>query len=285
MILIFGQQGQLAQSFQSTLPPSLEGQVVFVSSLEANFEKPNELGGFLDHYGPEIVVICAAYTKVDKAEEERLLCENLNFKAPQAIARWCVQNDALLIHFSTDYVFSGLGSEPWKEGDSKSPVNWYGETKLMGEEAIQATACRHLIFRTSWVYSEYGKNFVKTMLKIGRDKGHVSVVNDQVGAPTYAPDIAENVWPLIERYRGGERLKSGVYHMAGQGFVSWADFAREILNGIATVDSISTEEFPTPAPRPLNSRLNQSKLKEAMGIELPNWKDSLKLCLKRLKGA
>jgi dTDP-4-dehydrorhamnose reductase len=285
MILIFGKQGQLAQSFQNTLPAELDGQVVFVSSLEANFEKPNELAGMLDHYGPEIVIVCAAYTKVDMAEEERALAENLNCKAPQAIARWCAKNDALLIHFSTDYVFSGQGNTPWLEDDPKQPINWYGESKLMGEEAIQATGCQHLILRTSWVYSEYGKNFVKTMLKFGRDKGKVRVVSDQVGAPTYAPALAESTWQLIQRKRLGERFKSGVYHIAGQGFCSWAEFAEAILNGIASVEKISADEFPTAAHRPLNSRLNQSKIKSVLGIELPKWQDSLSLCLKRLKGA
>jgi dTDP-4-dehydrorhamnose reductase len=285
MILIFGKQGQLAQSFQNTLPSELDGQVVFVSSLEANFERPNELAGMLDHYGPEIVIVCAAYTKVDLAEEERALAENLNCKAPQAIARWCAKNDALLIHFSTDYVFSGQGSTPWLEDDPKQPINWYGESKLMGEEAIQATGCQYLILRTSWVYSEHGKNFVKTMLKFGRDKGKVRVVSDQVGAPTYAPALAEITWQLIKRKRQGERFKSGVYHIAGQGFCSWAEFAEAILNGIASVEKISTEEFPTAAHRPLNSRLNQSKIKSILGIELPKWQDSLSLCLKRLKGS
>ncbi len=209
MILIFGKSGQLAQAFKDTLPPELEGQTVFASSHDANFEKEKFLEGYLDHQGPEIIILCSAYTQVDKAEEEKQLAEQLNVIAPREIARWCGKNDALLIHFSTDYVFSGNGDSPWTETDPTAPLSWYGETKLQGEQTIQMTGCRQLIFRTSWIYSENGKNFVKTMLKLGKEKTSLRVVSDQVGSPTYAHDIAENVWNLVKRYKQGEDGQTG----------------------------------------------------------------------------
>ncbi len=291
MILFFGKSGQLAQSFQATIPEHLEGQTVFVSSLEANFEQPKKLAGFLDKYSPEIVVVCSAYTQVDKAEEERNLAQSLNFEAPREIARWCGKNDALMIHFSTDYVYSGEGDQPWLESSPTAPMNWYGETKLQGDEAIQMSGCRHFIFRTSWVISEFGKNFLKTMLRAGRDKTTLRVVNDQFGSPSYAPAIAETVWKIIERVKTGEKFASGVYHMAGQGMTSWHGFAEAIFDEaralryeltVEKVDGIATSEYPTPAHRPQNSRLNQDKLKKVFGLEMPPWRDSLRLCLKRM---
>jgi dTDP-4-dehydrorhamnose reductase len=291
MILFFGKSGQLAQSFQANVPREFDGQTVFMSSAEANFERPELLGGILDKHGPRIVVICSAYTMVDQAEEDRDLAEKLNMRAPQEIARWCGKNDASLIHFSTDYVFPGTGTNSWAETAPTDPVNWYGETKLAGEEAIHATACSHLIFRTSWVFSEYGKNFVKTMLRLGRDKTVLKVVGDQVGGPTYAPDLASNVWKIIGRIMNGEKFPSGIYHAANTGFASWAEFAQAIFDEakalrfslqVEKIEAITSEEYPTVAERPLNSRLDQAKLKMVFGIEMPFWRESLKLCLKRI---
>jgi dTDP-4-dehydrorhamnose reductase len=292
MILVFGKSGQLAQSFQATMPQHLEGQTVYVSSLEANFEEPKKLAGFLDKYGPEIVVVCSAYTQVDKAEEERELAESLNAKAPQEIARWCGKNDALMIHFSTDYVYSGEGAAAWVEASPTGPKNWYGETKLQGDEAIQNSGCRHLIFRTSWVFSEYGKNFVRTMLKFGKDKVKMQVVNDQIGNPTYAPALAEAVWTIIQRVQSGERFQSGVYHAAGIGETSWAGFAEAIFSEARTLkmpiaveilEGIPSSAYPTAAQRPSNSRLNQAKFLHHFGFQLPTWRDSLNLCLRRIR--
>lgn len=291
MILFFGKHGQLAQSFQATEPAEYAGQAVFLSSGEANFEHPERLHGILDRHGPKIVVICAAYTLVDKAEEEKHLAELINARAPAEIARWCAQNKSTLIHFSTDYVFPGTGTQPWEETDPTEPLNWYGETKLMGEDAICASGCRHYIFRTSWVISEYGKNFVKTMLRLGKEKETLRVVQDQVGAPTYAPDLAEAGWKLIRKLKAGEKLPSGVYHLAGRGETNWAQFAEAIFEEaralraelkIQKVEGIATSEYPTPAKRPLNSRLDQSKAKSLLGLEMPNWRESLKLCVKRI---
>jgi len=291
MILIFGKHGQLAQSFKATVPSSLDGKTVFVSSIEANFEKPELLHGFLDHQSPEVVVLCSAYAQVDRAEEEKHLAETLNVRAPQEIARWCSQNGILLIHFSTDYVFDGHGQKPWKEDDDAEPLNWYGQTKLDGEEAIRFAGCPYVILRTSWIFSEYGKNFVRTMLKLGMEKTHLRIVDDQVGSPTYAPDLAMAAWSLVERAQAKETIKSGVYHLTGRGYVSWAGFAEEIFSQaramgfpltVETVEKVPSSEYATPAKRPLNSRLDLSKVKKVHGLELPLWQDSLSLCLKRI---
>jgi dTDP-4-dehydrorhamnose reductase len=291
MILFFGRSGQLAQSFQASQPTSLEGQSLFVSSHEANFEQPRKLAGFLDKYSPEIVVVCSAYTQVDKAEEERELAEKLNVEAPREIARWCGKNDALMIYFSTDYVFSGSGEAPWHEDSETKPLNWYGETKHRGEEAILHSGCRHLIFRTSWIFSEYGRNFVKTMLRAGKEKTKLSVVSDQIGHPTYAPALADSVWKLILRIRAGEKFPSGIYHLAGFGETSWYGFASAIFAEarnlkfplkVEKVDEVSSESYSSPAQRPLNSRLDLGKFKRIFGFQLPPWQESLNLCLKRI---
>lgn len=294
MILIFGKHGQLAQSFQMTLPKDLEGQTIFYSSLDADFQKPNLLAGFLDHCSPEVVIICSAYTQVDQAETDREVCELINFKAPREIARWCAQNDCLLIHFSTDYVFSGVKSSAWVESDVPQPLNWYGETKWEGEMAIQDTHCRHLIFRTSWVFSEFGRNFVKTMLKLGREKETLRVVSDQIGSPTYAPAVAQVVWDVVRKYLETKKVKNGLYHLSGIGSTSWSDFAEAIFSQakkiehldfqlkVAKVEKILTADYQTIAARPLNSVLDQSKVQKELGIIMPTWQDSLDLCLRKL---
>jgi dTDP-4-dehydrorhamnose reductase len=291
MILFFGKQGQLAQSFQACEPAGLKGRAVYISSVEANFEKLQAISGVLDRYSPSIVVVCSAYTQVDKAEEERELAFMINSKAPGEIARWCAKNDALMIHFSTDYVFNGQGTAPWKESDQPAALNYYGESKLLGERAVQDSGCRHLIFRTSWVVSEYGKNFVRTMLRLGKEKEVLRIVNDQHGAPTYAPDLAAAVWALIARVLQGEQLSSGVFHLAGQGETTWAAFAEAIFEEarllglelrVKMVEGIPTSEYPTPAARPLNSRLDQSRASSLLGLRMPYWHESLRLCLKRM---
>lgn len=291
MILIFGKSGQLAQSFKATIPTALDGKTVFVSSQEANFTEPKKLAGFIDKYSPDIVIICAAYTKVDQAEQEQQIAEDINFRAPQEIARWCGKNGALLIHFSTDYVYSGEGDLPWSESATPHPQNWYGETKLRGDEAIEHSGCQHLIFRTSWVYSEYGKNFLKTMLRAGKDKSSLRVVNDQIGSPSYAPELAKTVWAIVQRQQAGEKFPSGVYHLTGDGDTSWYGFAERIFQEakslkfdlkIDKVEPIKTAEYPTPALRPLNSRLSLEKVKKVFGISPTPWPESVQLCLRRI---
>ncbi len=292
MILFFGKSGQLAQSFQAKIPNELDGQVVFVSSHEVNFLEARRLPGFLDHYSPEIVVICSAYTQVDLAETETDLAEKINFRAPQEIARWAARNGSRVIHFSTDYVYSDLTQNPILETQKPNPINHYGLTKLQGDEAIQFTGCDHFIFRTSWVYSEFGKNFLKTMLKLGATKTELRVVSDQVGSPTYAPDMADMIWKIILSLRQGQKFPSGVYHLAGNGFVSWAQFAEAIFAEaqklkfdlkIEKVLPILSADYPTSAHRPLNSRLDISKFEKTFQMQMPSWQESMSLCLRRLR--
>lgn len=292
MILIFGKSGQLAQSFKATMPLQFDGQTVFISSHEANFREPQKLSGFLDHYSPEIIVICSAYTQVDQAEVEFDIAEEINYKAPQEIARWAARNGVLLIHFSTDYVYGSQSNQVLTEKSPLNPLNKYGETKLKGDEAILFSGCSHFIFRTSWVYSEYGKNFLKTMLRMGKEKLELRIVDDQIGNPTYAPSIAESVWKIIEKVKQGQKFQSGVYHLAGQGNVSWAEFAEFIFQEarklkfdlkLEKVNKISSSEYSTPAHRPLNSRLDLQKFESTFGIQLPEWQESTQLCLRRMR--
>lgn len=297
MIIVFGKQGQLAQAFRATLPAALKDQVHFVSSQEADFEQPHLLDGFLDHYGPSVVVVCSAYTLVDKAEEDRERAEKINHLAPAAIARWCAVNSAKLILFSTDYVFSGAGEQPWKESDPTAPLNWYGETKVEMEEALRFSGCQYLVFRLSWVYSEFGKNFVKTMLQLGQSRELLQVVDDQVGSPTYAPDVARVVWSLLQKIvlEKAEWPPTGIYHLTGRGFMSWAQFAQLIFQmvrineekydlhlKVQKVEPILSSQFPTAAARPKNSRLSFDKTKQNLGVEMPKIEDSLKVCLQKI---
>lgn len=292
MILIFGSRGQLAQSFKAVVPAHLDGQTVFVSSQDANFLEPVKLAGLLDHYSPQVIINCAAYTMVDQAEVDFDIAEGINAKAPQEIARWASKNEALFIHFSSDYVYSGQGTEPWIESSEVQPINKYGETKAHGDEAIRNTACRHFIFRTSWVYSEYGNNFLKKMLKLARSHRELRIVDDQVGSPTYAPTLAKTVWQIVDQVLQNQKYPSGIYHLTNSGYVSWADFAIAIFddskkNGmdfsLEKVAKIPTKEFPTPAMRPLNSRLNNTKFERTFGLSLPSWQDDMRLCIRRLK--
>jgi dTDP-4-dehydrorhamnose reductase len=265
-----------------------------MSSQAANFLQADKLPGILDKLQPKFIVNCSAYTAVDKAEMERDEAFAVNTAAPRAIARWCGVNEAVLVQFSTDYVYPGIGEDIQSETTATGPQNYYGETKLLGEESIRNAGCRSVILRTSWVYSHVGHNFVKTMLRLGESKETLSVVNDQIGSPTYAPDLARVVNDLIPQLmQPSGRRACEVYNIANQGFTSWHGFAEEIFKQarglkfdlkVSQVNGIASEQYPTPAKRPLNSRLNQSKIKKDFGVEMPFWQDSLNLCLRRIKG-
>ena len=287
MILVFGKYGQVARSLQNFFNDS---EATFLSTDEADFSNPPSLSAVLDKYNPQIVINTSAYTAVDKAESEKERALLVNCESPKKIARWCRQHDAILIHYSTDYVYPGTGQQAWLETDGTGPLNWYGETKLKGEQAIQESSCRYFILRTSWIYSSLGNNFVKTMLKLGAEREELKVVSDQFGAPTYAEDLARATKKMVQALQMSSH-PSGVYHIAGAGVTNWHEFAVMVFNEarslgvplkVKEVKAILTAEYPTPAKRPLNSRLNQDKLKKEFGIELPNWKISLKSCLRRI---
>jgi dTDP-4-dehydrorhamnose reductase len=230
---------------------------------------------------------------VDKAESEPKLAMRVNAEAVGQLAAWCKQRDIPLVHFSTDYVFDGRGSAPRKEVAATAPLNVYGETKLAGERAIAETGAKSLIFRTSWVYDAHGRNFFTTMLRLFAEKEELSVVSDQVGAPTYAPALAEAVISALSAALAAKTFPSGVYHLCHSGETSWHGFAEAIfalarsrVSGIrcGRINPISTADYPTPAKRPQNSRLDCAKAHRVFGVSLPNWEEGLQTCIEEKYG-
>ena len=230
----------------------------------------------------DIIVNCAAYTNVDKAEDDIAFADLLNHAAPANLARVAKETGAVLIHISTDYVFNGRSSVPYREDDPKEPQGVYGATKLKGEMAVEQSGCRYMIFRTAWLYSPYGKNFVKTIRRITSENPSIKVVSDQVGTPTYARDLASLIVRIIDE---GMYDRQGIYHFSNEGAISWYDFAKSIcsLSGSACdIVPCHTEEFPSKAVRPHYSVLDKTLVKETFGITIPYWADSLKDCIDRL---
>lgn len=232
------------------------------------------------------IVNCAAYTNVDKAEEDQEFCALLNAKAPENLAVAMKEVDGLLVHVSTDYVFGGDPyNTPCREDQKGTPTGVYGLTKLQGEQAIEASGCHHVIIRTAWLYSEFGKNFVKTMLMLTSTKPQLSVVFDQTGTPTYALDLAEAIYDIVEnrKYEGND----GVYHFSNEGVCSWFDFTKMIAeyagNTACEIKPCHSDEFPSKVKRPAYSVLDKTKIKNTFGISIPYWTDSLKKCIKNLQ--
>lgn len=259
MILVFGKNGQVATALQQILP-----QASYLGSQDANFLNPDGVIDQLQRLKPKIVINASAYTQVDKAESEKESALTINAKTPGRIAQWCKNNNALLIHYSTDYVFDGSGEKPWLETDSPRPVNYYGLSKWEGEKAIQSSGCDHYIFRVSWVYSPWGQNFKKTILRLAQEREQLKIVADQWGSPTRAEDIALQTLNVIKELDGKDPLKFGVYHWKFSEYTNWYQFAISIVEEakkaglrlkVKEIVPISTEEFPTPAKRPKNSRL------------------------------
>jgi dTDP-4-dehydrorhamnose reductase len=265
MILVFGKNGQVATALQEVLPGA-----TFLGSDTANFLDPASVLKALNQYHPSLVINAAAYTQVDKAESEKEAALTINGSTPGVIAEWCKNHEALLIHYSTDYVFDGSGTKPWVETDLPKPVNYYGFSKWQGEKAIQASDCKHYIFRVSWVYSPWGQNFKKTILRLAQEREELSIVGDQWGAPTKAEDIARETRKVIENYQSGEPLEFGIYHWRFSEYMTWHQFALNIIEEakkagavlkIKNIKSIPTEAYPTPAKRPKNSRLGSLRKK------------------------
>lgn len=260
MVLVFGKNGQVAKSLSALLQDAH-----FFSSLEAPFTEPQKVLDILDAKKPTIVINAAAYTAVDKAETERDLAMQINATMPGVIAQWCAQNKATLIHFSTDYVFDGSGEKPWVETDTPNPINWYGQTKLEGEKLIQASGCISYIFRIAWVYCEWGTNFRNTIRRLACERKELKIVNDQWGAPTHAMDVAKHVTELLSALMVAKNTpQPGLYHWRFAPYCTWYDFARKIIQEarnenlpvvVENILPINSEQFPTPARRPKNSRL------------------------------
>lgn len=270
-VLVFGATGQVATEL------SRIGNVECLGRAEANLENPNACSDAIKRYAPSAVINAAAYTAVDKAESEEAAAKVINALAVKAMAEACAEMSIPLVQISTDYVFEGSGLDPFTPIDKISPQNAYGRTKLLGENFVKNSGCVFAIVRTSWVFSAHGSNFVKTMLRLGQSSEQLSVVSDQVGGPTSARAIANACLEIAMQLRASPS-KSGVYHFSGAPDVSWAEFAQQIFeraNLNVKVTGIPTTAYPTPAIRPLNSRLDCSDTYRAFGVVQPDWRDEL----------
>ena len=281
-ILVTGANGQLGQEFQQLEKnfPSLN--FLFVSKNELSIADENAVDAFFKNNQIDICINCAAYTAVDKAEKDKETAIAVNAIAVGYLAKACKNHNAKFIHISTDYVFDGKGGKPFTENDQTNPVNFYGQTKLSGElNAIKENE-ETIIIRTAWVYSSFGNNFVKTMIRLMNERESIGVVNDQYGCPTFAADLAQAIMQIIV----GNNFIAGIYHYSNKGKISWYDFAKEIsqqINSHCVVNEITTSQFPTPASRPSYSVLDTSKIAETFNITIPEWKESLQKCLALLK--
>ncbi len=277
-VLITGVNGQLGSELKDLLSKESEFEASYLSRTELPLENLNNIQAVLSEYSPEIVIHAAAYTAVDKAESEKHLADTINHLASREIAKYCQKADCRLIAISTDYVFDGNSDNPLNESAKVDPVNTYGLTKLLGENAIFNLLKDAIVIRTSWVYSIYGNNFVKTMIRLMQEKEEISVINDQIGSPTYAKDLAKAILKIIK----SEDWISGLYHYSNEGEISWYDFAEEIkaIKGLqCKINPISSTDYPTPAKRPKYSLLDKSKIIEIYGVEAPFWKESLRLMI------
>ena len=281
-ILLFGKNGQVGWELQRAFAPL--GELIALdkvgrADLCGDLKNPEGIAATIEKIAPDVIINAAAYTAVDKAQSEPELADLINVRAVRAMAKQAVKTDALLVHYSTDYIFNGTGALPWRETDRPDPLSIYGKTKLDGEQAIADSQCRHLIFRTSWVYAARGQNFAKTILKLAQEREELSVIDDQIGAPTGAELIADVSAHAIRAVRVNPAL-SGVYHLAAAGEASWCSYAQFVIESarkqglklkVKTVTPIPTSQYPTPATRPLNSRLDTTKLQSAFGLYLPHW--------------
>jgi dTDP-4-dehydrorhamnose reductase len=278
-VIVFGQTGQVARELARRMPEGITAR--FLGRAEADLADPAACAAAI---GPcDAVINAAAWTAVDKAENEEPAATLVNGAAPTAMARACALRDVPFLHISTDYVFDGRGTAPFTPDHPTGPVNAYGRSKLAGEVGIRAAGGRHLILRTSWVVSAHGANFVKTMLRLGRERPGLNVVADQIGAPTPAADIADALWTAARAMVDG--AKGGTHHFAGTPDISWAGFAREIMARAALpcqITEIATAAYPTPAARPLNSRLDCSAFSADFGVARPDWRTGLDLILQEL---
>ena len=288
-IVVTGRFGQLAQSLREKAAERSGVELVMLGRPELDLARPDIVRAALCDARPDIVVSAAAYTAVDQAEDEADLAYTINAKGAEAVALAARECNAPIIHLSTDYVFSGSSRVPYTEDDPPDPPNVYGKSKLEGERLVAEAYPHHVILRTSWVYGPFGRNFVKTMLRLAEERANVSVVSDQWGNPTSALDLAEAILRVAERLHGNEPPVHGTYHLAGADPINWSGFARLIF-GIsdelggpkAKVADVLTRDYPTKALRPQNSRLSCEKFKATFGFELPGWNTSLRPGVQRL---
>lgn len=282
-VLVTGASGQLGSELRALSAEKDYFEFTFIDRSDADFTDVVQIERIFDGKSFDAIINCAAYTAVDKAESESELADAINHRAVGTLAHIAKAEGISLVHISTDYVFDGSNFKPYVENVPTNPQSVYGQTKLDGEEAMQAiNPPNSMIIRTSWVYSEYGSNFVKTMLQLGREREELGIIYDQVGTPTYARDLAAAILAILPQLQNNG---TEIYHYSNEGVCSWYDFANAIFE-ITSIDcrvkAIETREYPTPAVRPHCSLLNKSKIKARFGLLIPYWRDSLKSCLERL---
>ena len=295
-ILVTGKDGQLGRSIHKVISANSEidndygsNEFIFVGRRELDLSNDSNINHYFNSNNKfDIIINCAAYTTVDKAEEESELANKINHLAVKKIAEIANKQEFKLIHISTDYVFDGESNKLYTETDITNPINVYGKTKLAGEKALQdIMSTDAIIIRTSWVYSEYGNNFVKTMLRLGKERNELSVVSDQIGSPTYATDLAKAILGIINNKDYQDKNQSTqVCHYSNEGEISWYEFAKEIFK-LAEVDCkvspITTEQYPTPARRPMNTIMDKNEITKAFSVDTPDWKKSLNTCMTILR--
>jgi dTDP-4-dehydrorhamnose reductase len=284
-ILVTGAHGQLGKELKQLASSWPLFDFVFLSREDLPIHDFELLRIAFKTYYPQYCINCAAYTAVDKAEEEKELAFRVNAEATGTLARVCKEYQANFIHISTDYVFNGTATTPYKEDSPVNPVSVYGASKLEGEKQALQFNPDTVIIRTSWVYSAFGKNFVKTMLRLLHEKKEINVVNDQTGSPTYAADIAEAIMKIISPVNP-RRWQPGIYNFSNEGIISWYDFAvviKELSGADCKINPIPTSAYPTPAKRPAYSVFDKTKIQQTFGIELKGWKESLVVCLEQIK--
>ena len=277
-ILVTGCNGQLGSSLRREIDNDPDIEAVYTDYDTLDITNREAVERFLSDHRFDIIVNCAAYTAVDKAESDEILASALNTGAAGNLGEAAVKTGAKVIHISTDYVFSGQGFRPYEENDEPYPQGIYGRTKLEGEALLTSFCQNAMIIRTAWLYSEFGKNFVKTMLDLAETRPEINVVADQIGTPTYAGDLASAIHTIIKH----EKWIPGIYHFTDEGVASWYDFTKaifEMAGKEVKVNPIPTSAYPTPAKRPLYSVLSKSKIKNTYGIDIPYWRDSLRKCL------
>lgn len=286
-ILVTGSNGQLGQSFKKIATNYNNYDITFATRAELDLSDNNSIKNYFQHKQFDLIINCAAYTAVDKAESEAELADQINHLAVQQLAEIAKQQHIKLIHISTDYVFDGQQYRPYIETDRVAPQGVYGLTKLKGEQALlKIMANNAVIIRTSWVYSEFGNNFVKTMLRLGADRDSLNVIFDQVGTPTYAADLAQAIMAIVQDEIFQQDFNSELVHYSNEGVCSWYDFAQAIFELSETsceLSPIETKDYPTAATRPHYSLLNKAKIKQCYKVTIPYWKDSLQQCLKALQ--
>lgn len=288
-ILVTGSTGQLGQSIKSISPDYPDYEFVFANRQQLDLSNETSITDFFEHQTFDIIINCAAHTAVDKAESESELANQVNHLAVQQLADIAKQKNTKLIHISTDYVFDGKQYRPYLETDSVEPQSVYGQIKLSGEQAIQNILKNNaIIIRTSWLYSEYGNNFVKTMLKLGQERDSLNITFDQISTPTYAKDLAKAIMSIVQSQEFHQAdFTTNIVHFSNEGVCSWYDFAKtifELANIQCHVNAIETKDYPAPAKRPHYSVLNKVKIKQTYHLAIPYWKDSLKQCVIALQG-